>query len=221
MIRAIGFQRFMIIMFLIGVSTLMGVFQFTMAIPKKRQAYADLQAVQSQTSTLKTELENMQTNMHIFEARKNVFKEMEQKEFFGTQDRADARDRVERIQKLSKILNAKYEIRPAVIEEQDVPETFEYTVIKSDVKIQMTAVDDTDIYRFIYYLNYGFPGHVVIKDLSMVRNIDIDENILKEIGGGTPPTIVEATLDLEWRTMARKDEVDIAPEPEGRGDLPQ
>jgi hypothetical protein len=219
MIRAIGFQRVVIILALIGACVAMEVFNYTIATPQKKKTTTELQSVQGKISSMRKDLEAMQTNMGIFEARRALFAEMQTKGMFGTQDRVEARDQVNTIQKASKVLNARYEVKPATLEAHDVPDNFDYAVIKSDIRIALSAVDDTDIYRFIYFLNYAYPGHITIRDLAMSRTLKIDEYLLKEVGHGRAPAIVEGTLELEWRTLARKDEIDFKAPVEGRGDL--
>lgn len=207
MIASIGYKRSLFILVLavaVGVLAFASYFVFA---PKVVSTQSELSTLQAQSSTLQGEVDQMRDSFAQFDKKKVVFEDISRMGFFNDQNRVLARERFETLQKLSKIISARYEIKAANVLSQDIPIETGFVVMESPISITLTALDDIDIYRFIYYLNYGFPGHVTINSLEILREGEITPEILKDIGTGNPPSLITATMELEWRTMARKESI--------------
>lgn len=207
MIASIGYKRFLFILVLaiaVGILAFASYFVFA---PKVVSTQSELSTLQAQSSTLQSEVDQMRDSFTQFDKKKVVFEDISRMGFFNDQNRVLARERFETLQKLSKIISARYEIKAANVLSQDIPIETGFVVMESPISITLTALDDIDIYRFIYYLNYGFPGHVTINSLEILREGEITPEILKDIGTGNPPSLITATMELEWRTMARKESI--------------
>ncbi len=221
MIKAIGFKRFVVLMILLA--TCGAVYFFNTSILSKQllKSQGDLAVVQGEILNLQGELEKMKTDAEFFATRKEVYEKISNLGFFETQDRVQARQRFDAIQKLSKIVAARYKIRAASVMAK--PEATEnqategavspaasenFSIIESPVAITLSAIDDLDIYRFIYFLNYGFPGHITITSVNIKKESEVSPETLKDIGLGNPPTLISASIDLTWRSMIPKTTMD-------------
>lgn len=210
MIAKIGVKRTILIMALLVVLAASAGLNYFVFEPRNVQSQNELNAVMSETATLSNEVQKMRADFEVFQKQKSFYETIERLGFFNDQDRVIARERFDTMQKLSKIISARYEIKAAnLIEGEDASATG-FVVMESPITVTLSAIDDLDVYRFIYYLNYGFPGHITINNLSLERKAEITPAVLKQIGTGAPPEIISAKMDLEWRTMARKE--DIAPQ---------
>jgi outer membrane murein-binding lipoprotein Lpp len=210
MIASIGYKKSLV---LFALAAVLGVLVFSTYVvfqPKADASKTELMSLQAQASTLQSEVDQMRLDFTQFDSKKAVFENISRMGFFNDQNRVLARERFDTLQKLSKIMSARYEIKPAKIFSQDIPLETGFVVMESPITMTLTALDDLDIYRFIYYLNYGFPGHVTISNLDIKREGVITPEILKEIGTGNPPALITAKMEMQWRTMARKES--IAPE---------
>ena len=67
--------------------------------------------------------------------------------FFNDQDRVLARQRFDTMQKLSKIISARYEIKAANILTDEVSPETGFVVMESPITVELAAVDDLDVYR--------------------------------------------------------------------------
>ncbi len=210
MIAAIGYKKSLVLVVLAGVLGVLVFATYFVFRPKAESSKVELSTLQAQASTLQSEVDQMRQDFAQFDSKKAVFENISRMGFFNDQNRVLARERFDTLQKLSKIMSARYEIRPAKIFSQDIPLETGFVVMESPITMTLTALDDLDVYRFIYYLNYGFPGHVTINKLEIKREGEITPEVLKEIGTGNPPALITATMELQWRTMARKES--IAPE---------
>ena len=163
----------------------------------------------NEKSQLQREIEKMQADFLLFEKQKGYFEAISKMGFFNDQDRVLARERFDTMQKLSKIISARYEIKAANLLTDESPPETGFVVMESPITVNLSAVDDIDVYRFIYYLNYSFPGHITINSIAMKREAEITPEVLKQLGTGNPPEVISAQLELDWRTMARKDALNV------------
>lgn len=210
MISSIGYKKSLLLLILVGLFAFLAFSTYFMFQPKAESSKAELQKLEAQATALQSDIDQMRQDFAQFDSKKALFENISRMGFFNDQNRVLARERFDTLQKLSKIMSARYEIRPAKIFSQDVPIETGFVVMESPITITLSALDDIDIYRFIYYLNYGFPGHIAIDRLEIKREGEVSPEILKAIGRGNPSALVTATMELQWRTMARKES--IAPE---------
>ncbi len=207
MIDKIGPKRTMVILSLVGLIGLLAGANYLVFVPKEQKTQMMLGGVRSETATMKDEIEKMRADYVTAQKQKAFFDSIKRMGFFNTQDRVLARQRFDTMQKLSKIITARYEIKAANIITDESAEKTGFVVMESPVSLDLSAVDDLDVYRFIYYLNYGFPGHVTINSLSINRSVPVTPDLLKRLGTGSPPPVITAKMDLDWRTMAPKDKI--------------
>lgn len=210
MIASIGYKKSLLLFVLAGVLAFLVFSTYFVFQPKAAKSKSELQKLEAQASTLQSEIDQMQQDFVQFDAKKALFENISRMGFFNDQNRVLARERFDTLQKLSKIMSARYEIKPAKVYSQNIPLETGFVVMESPITITLTAIDDIDIYRFIYYLNYGFPGHITIDKLEIKREGSVTPDVLKAIGRGNPPALITAKMDMQWRTMARKES--IAPE---------
>lgn len=207
MIEQIGYKRFLRIVILVVILIALAAGTELVFKPKVEQSARDLSAAKSEVTTLSDEINKMRDAYNMFEQQKNYYAVISRMGFFNDQDRVLARERFETMQRLSKILSAKYEIKAAnILSEEANPDTG-FVLMESPISVELSAVDDLDIYRFIYYLNYGFPGHITINNISITRSANVTTDLLKQIGTGNPPPVVSAKMEMDWRTMARKEAI--------------
>ena len=210
MIASIGYKKSLLLFVLAGAFAFLAFSTYFVFQPKAVSSKTELQKLEAQALTLQSEVDQMQQDFALFDSKKALFENISRMGFFNDQNRVLARERFDTLQKLSKIMSARYEIKPAKVFSQDLPLETGFVVMESPITITLTALDDIDIYRFIYYLNYGFPGHIMIDKLEIKREGEVSPDVLKAIGLGNPPPLITATMEMQWRTMARKES--IAPE---------
>ncbi|HEU4838704.1 MAG TPA: hypothetical protein VFS88_04750 [Micavibrio sp.] len=210
MITSIGYKKSLLLFVLAGAFVFLGFATYFVFQPKAAASKSELQKLEAQALALQSEVDQMQQDFALFDSKKALFENISRMGFFNDQNRVLARERFDTLQKLSKIMSARYEIKPAKVFSQDIPLETGFVVMESPITMTLTAMDDVDIYRFIYYLNYGFPGHITIDRLEIKREGEVTPETLKAIGRGNPPALITATMSMQWRTMARKES--IAPE---------
>lgn len=205
MIEAIGIKRIIILLVLAALTGIFGFLHLSVFSPKSESAMRQASALRGQIVTLRDETEALKTDMTRFRERSIQFKKISDAGFFNDQSRVLARQRLEEMQIESKLLAARYEIKRARIVNSERASKAGYGILETPITLQLSAIDDVDIYKFIYMLNYTFPGQISIVDMELVRRLEVTPEILKEIGLGRPPEIISAKLNVEWRTMVKQE----------------
>lgn len=216
MIEKIGFKRAFLLFILAGGLAALFAANEMLLKPKIEESQRQLNVSMGELQRLQGEVTKMRADFETFETQKTFYDTISRMGFFNEQDRVLARERFDTMQKLSKIISARYEIKAANILTGETSPDTGFVVMESPITVELSAVDDLDVYRFIYYLNYGFPGHITINNLDIERKAQVTPNVLKEIGTGNPPQVVSAKMELDWRTMARKEAIQpssVAPAP--------
>jgi len=98
-------------------------------------------------------------------------------------------------------MNARYTIKPAKSLVTDKSKEAGHKILETDIDFTLDAIEDSDIYRFVYNLNYGFPGQIAINRFSISRDVAITQPLLRKIGTGGAEALVTGKLNVTWRTM--------------------
>ncbi len=201
MIQILGAKRVLTLAVLAAANILLAVLLYYVFIPQAAKTEKDLRAVKSAVVARRNEIQTMQTEYQQIQEQKNLFGDLEKTRFFSAQDRVEARRMIETIQATSKVLSAKYQIGAADVRENEKASSAGHVILHSPIKVNIDALDDIDIYNFIYWMENAFPGHAAVTGLTLERKLDIDEVTLRQIGNGVPTVLVSANVDFDWSTM--------------------
>ncbi len=204
---SIGAKRFFVLVVCGGVFAVLSLYAYAIIMPQESARKKQRDAAFAEVAQTRADIEKMRSDLVTFETQKQLFEKLNKIGFLNDQNRVLTRARFESLQGLSKIVSAKYEIKAAKITENELSENTGYVTMQSPISLSISAIDDLDIYRFIYYLNYGFPGHIKIINIKIERSGEVTPEALKQIGAGQPPQIISAIMELEWTTMAKKDSI--------------
>ncbi len=215
-VQILGVRRLVILGALIVLNGVLGATLYYGVIPQREKVERDLRMVRSAVDTRRNEVTRMRTEFDQIQEQKGLFENLESAGFFGTQNRLEARRIIETIQSTSRVLSARYSIDPAnVVETPDVKNAG-HVLLQSPVRVTIDAMDDVDIYSFLYWIENAFPGQASIKGFTLERRIDVNEHSLRQIGSGTAMTLVSGEVSFVWTTMAPKDSVSQQPGQPGR-----
>lgn len=217
MIKIIGTRRVMIIVFLLALNTALGAGVYLFLIPQKIERERELKGVQSSIGSLKTDIDRMQIEFEQLEAQQERFGALKKKGFFSNQGRRDAEIVLENIQRKAGVVSAVASILPGNVEENEEATKAEHKVLVSAVKIRVEAVDDIDIFKYIYLLNNYFPGHLSFEKIDLQRSSNVSGTVLRSIASGSNPVLAIADIDLLWRTMIPQDQVIGGSQPKEAG----
>ncbi len=207
MIRVLGTKRILMLVFLLAINVAMATTVYMYLMPQHVKKERELMALKKQVNGVRDDIGRMQIEFDQLADQQNQFEKLKEKGFFYDQGRRKAEIVLETIQKQAGVIAAVATIHAGATEDNDEAKKAEYKVLKSAVQIHVDAVDPVDIYRYIYLLDNFFPGHVQIDGIRMERTAEVTGPVLRGIASGANPVLVQADIDLTWRTMVPQAEV--------------
>ena len=206
MIQLIGIKRVMIIAILAGVCCVLGLGSYLYLIPQNTKLEAELRQIKYDISFKRSESDRFRQELAEMQNEKSTYQSLQALGFLSEQSRLDARKRIEAIQSYSRVLSARYNITPGVIEEVETAKDANRVVLKSRISIEIDALDDADVYSFIHMMENAFIGYVSITSVELERILDLNDVTLRQIGSGISAVLVKAKVDLEWKTLMSREE---------------
>ena len=201
MIKIIGYNKALLILILCASMVLLFLYNQKMLMPNLQKQERQLRTAQSEISKMTGDMDQLRNSLEKFEKEKLDFERVQKLGFFDLQDRVKADATVSAIQRESRLIAAKYSIKPASTISNQKLRDAGYKILNTDMDFDLEAIEDNDIYKFIYILNYGFPGQIIIKNLDISRPVKVTQPILRKIGGGEAVAVVKASLKVSWQTM--------------------
>lgn len=206
MISVIGSRRVFILAFLLLLNAAMAGAVYAYLIPQSGKLESDLRQLKSDISGKQAETEKLKAEYQLIQEQKVAFEDLKGTGFLGHQDRVVARERIEAIRAHSRVLLANYNIMAATVEENAFAAQASHVVLNSPMSAQIDALDDQDFYSFIYWLENGFPGHIMVNNLEVRRENEVNDVTLRQVGSGVPIVMVKGSVDFEWRTVVPSSE---------------
>ena len=203
MIGSLGIQKITTLLVLVALLAFIYGYGVMTLGAKNTKIDQELRANQSEFSEITTNIEDLRTGIKKFSEQKNTFEKLSDLGFFDSQNRLEMRRRFNDMQEKSRLISARYSISPANVEENKKATEAGYEIRSTIIDFTLEAIEDVDIFKFIYLLNYGFPGQVSIEGLSISRDVDITPTLLQKIGSGELVAVIGATMRVNLRTMVK------------------
>lgn len=205
MIRVLGVRRLMFLVVLVAVNAAFSAMAYLVLVPQNVEKSRDLRRAQSRVASLQKDINNLQVELEELEVQQKKFDILKNRGFFNPQNRREAQEILEQIQDQSGIINATVTIQPGEIEEFEAATKAGHHVVKSSASVDIQAVDDIAVYKYIAGLQRLFPGDITISNLHVERKSNVTGVLLRGIASGFSPPLVVANMDLLWRTMIPQD----------------
>lgn len=201
MLRVVGIQKIFFILILLSLVGFGFLYNSRYLEPKNLENKRELGRNQSDISETTENLDQLLQGMGQFAEQEADYKKIEAVGFFDSQNRVETRKRLNLMQQESRLIAAKYAIKPAVTQKNKKAQEAGYRVIETEIGFTLEAIEDADIYKFIYLLNHGFPGYIAIESMDISREKKVTQPLLRKIGAGTPEVMVKADMKVRWLTM--------------------
>ena len=201
MIKVLGTQRIIVLLVLLGINAVLALAVYTHFIPQKTVKERELRSVRSQSSTLRNDIADLQIEFEQLDEQREEFARLKRNGFFDGQSRRKAELIFQKIQERSGVISAVASVSAGTLEENEQAKKADHQILKSPINIRIEALNDLDVFRYLYLVNEFFPGHVTTKRIDFERSADINGTVLRAIANGQTPPLVSANLQLIWRTM--------------------
>ena len=207
MIAVLGFKRVVMLAVLIGVNIVLAMSIYMYMKPETQKKERELRGLRGQVSTVRSDIDRMQVEFEQLEDQKAEFERLAADGFFKNQGRRQAELILSEIQKTSGVSKAIASIQAGEIEDNEEAKKAAHKILRSPIEIRLQAIDDINIYHYLFLVENYFPGHITIEELNLERSADVTGTVLRAIASGTNPPLVNADVEMVWRTMIPESEV--------------
>lgn len=207
MIKVLGTKRVLMIVFLVAINVAFAAGVYVYLVPEITAKERELGISRGQISTLQSDISRLEIEFDQLEEQQAEFNRLQEKGFFGAQGRREAELVLEKIQKQAGVVSAVANIKAGELQENEEAAKAEYIILSSPVEVKIEALDDVDVFKYIYLVEQFFPGHVAVTNIDLERKMDVSGPVLRSIASGSNLTLVEATVQMVWRTMIPKTDV--------------
>ncbi|MGN7438848.1 MAG: hypothetical protein ACTHOO_09420 [Alcanivorax sp.] len=207
MIQIIGLRRLLILLVLISINACLATAVYMYVLPEKEKTDRNLSSLRGGISTVEQDIQKMQVEFAQLEERQAQFDALKEDGYFSSQDRSDAKEIFSAIRKKSRVISARVSVKSGIIEENEIAQKAGHKILMSPIEIEIRAFDDGDVYRYLYYAESVFPGHISIDKVTMKRTREVTPALLRAIANNTSPELVQAEIFMSWRTMIPEDQV--------------
>lgn len=208
MINILGFKRVAILCALLAINCLILAGVYSYVSPEKSTKNNQLKIRKSEVAVLHADVDRMRVEFSMLEDQKSGFEALRKKGFFNKQGRREAELVLQEIQEKSGVTKAIASIAKGEFVENSDAEKANHRILESPISITIESLDDSDVYNYIRMLQEFFPGHLSINNMSLVREANVSEIVLRAISNGENPALVKADLQMTWRTMVSEAEED-------------
>lgn len=201
MIENLGIKRILIILVLLFVNAVLCALWYGYLTPDILKKERALNAVKSNVAQTEADTRRMYLDLAQINEQKERFSVVKSAGFLETQDRRQAELILEGIQEKAGVNKATVTIRPAKDAQHAEAKKADYRLLESPISIDVAALDDLDILRYIMNLKASFPGHLTIESFDLTRKSELNDPVLRAIASGDNPDLVSGQIGLIWRTM--------------------
>lgn len=206
MIGLIGTKRLVVLMVLLCLNGALGAGAYLYLIPQNANLNRELSQIRAEISSKRTESDRFRQEFDEIQKEKGKFQNLEAQGFLSDQNRAASQKRIDVIQKYSRVLRLAYNIERSTAEEIDTARDANRVVIKSPVSFDIDAVDDMDVFSFLYLLENGFIGHTAVTSFELERVLDLNDVTMRQIGSGVDTVLVRSNIKVDWKTLMNRDD---------------
>ena len=201
MIGVLGFKRVLLLAVLVAMNGVLAAGTYMYLIPENDTKERELRGLRGQVSTLRSDISRMQVEFEQLEQQKEEFERLAADGFFKLQGRRQAENIFSEIQKSSGVTKAIASIDAGVIEDNPEAQKAAHKILRSPIEIRLEAIDDVNIFKYLYLVEHYFPGHITVEDIRLERTADVTGTVLRAIATGKNPPLVQADVEMVWRTM--------------------
>ncbi len=207
MLKALGTRKLTFIVGLLLVNAAIGSAYYYWILPEREKVTAELDSTRAAVEAKRQEVAKMKEEYVLLQSQLRAFKELELRGFFNDQDRSNGIDNLSKLSDYAGLLKAKLKFGAGQLVADTLADQASQVVLKSQVTVNVSALDDVDVYSFIKFIEEKFPGDVDISSFKLKRKEIFNEAMLRQIGSGSPTPLVDAELVFDWLTMAPKNVV--------------
>lgn len=204
MIKVIGIRRIGFLLGIFALNVVLAMAAYSYLQPEIVQGERQLKSVKNKVKSVRRDIDNMLVEFEKLAEQQEFFDVLEADKFFSEQSRRQAEDTLLYIRDKSGVASVSVTVEPGAVRENEEAAKANYDLLVSPIRLTIGAIQDRDIYVYLYLMEQIFPGHISIGKFTMRRKANISLGILKSIATGNNPSLLEAQVEMTWTTMVPK-----------------
>ena len=199
--QVIGIKRLVILFILISLNAVLGASIYLYLMPETSRGEMKLRTLRSQVNVVSSDIDRMQLEFEQLDRQRDSFNALKDDGFFSMQVRSDAKELFSLIQDESGVISAVVSVKSGVILDYPEAKKANHTVLMSPIEVEIKAFDDASVYKYMDIALKKFPGHLSFDSVTIKRLRDISAPVLRAIASGASPELIEASINMSWRTV--------------------
>lgn len=207
MMRVLGIKRVLVLFVLVVINAAAAGLLYGYLMPEQIKTERALRSERSQIGKVQGDIARLQVEFDQLEEQQARFDALRNDGFFKDQDRREAEELLQQIQRSTKVNSALANIGAGSFETNEEAAKAGHRVLVSKVDLTIAALDDVDVFHYLNLLQTHFPGHVAYEMIELNREMDVNAAVLRGIATGLNPNLVSANVQFTWRTMIPESQV--------------
>jgi uncharacterized protein YutD len=207
MFKNLGSKKVTFIVLLLLVTVGIGAGYYYWLMPLREQVTQELNSTRSAVEQKYQEVARMKEEYVLLQNQLRDFGDLKLRGFFNDQDRSRGIESLGKLSDYAQLLKAKLKFGSGQLVADPLADQASQVVLKSPVTVNVSAMDDVDVYSFLKFVQEKFPGDIDVTSMKLKRTEIFNEAMLRKIGGGSASPLIESEIVFDWYTMAPKDVV--------------
>lgn len=205
MFKNLGNKKVMFIVLLLLVTVGIGAGYYYWLLPLREQVTQELNTTRAAVEQKYQEVARMKEEYVLLQSQLRDFGDLKLRGFFNDQDRSRGIESLGKLSDYAQLLKAKLKFGSGQLVADPLADQASQVVLKSPVSVDISAMNDVDVYSFLKFVQEKFPGDIDVMSFKLKRTEIFNEAMLRKIGGGSVTPLVEAQIGFDWYTMTSKD----------------
>lgn len=207
MLKNVGVSRFIFISIVLGVNLFLLAGTYLYVMPEQALKSGELTASKATVQSKYNEIVQLREDFSLLRDRLKEFSALELSGFFEDQNRLLAKEKINEFGFKTELLKVSMDMESGMIIDNFKANQAAHVVLRSPFEVKIDAQDDIDVIYFLKLMQEQFSGVVEFKVVNIKRIKNLDAPMLRLIGGGTPSTLVQANVQMNWVTMPSKEDI--------------
>ena len=200
--NTIGTHRTVLLAILIAVNAAFYALDNMYLSEEYASANRNLRSLQSEVKALKRDTRQIVQRNKELDKMAGKFEDLVRQGYLNNQNRVTVREGFDFMASTARIIDAEYSVSRAQIVENKFLKDAGYNLLKSDVEVRLSAIDDMRLYDFAYLVVHKYPGITNLIDFSVKKKSEVTASVLRRMNSSEPQALVTGRLEFSWYSIA-------------------
>lgn len=211
MIKLIGVKRILAILLLLGMNLAVVAGYMMIVAPQMEDIQGQLRQVDGQISELRGKISSIKKDMAFLKDNMPRYQGLRDKGLFQEQDRFIVNRVLGDIRSKNNLSGFSFTVQDLREMPNKEADDMGHRLARSRVDIKiLSATLDIDVYGLIQDIPGALPGYTYVKDFSVKKIMEVNEDTLRSLADGKRVGFINANISFDWLTLMPKPEAPAA-----------